>query len=209
MQNWVNRVALALAVIPAVASAPLHSGIPAPLQLLPYASHAGFKLYPSAQSSARSGIFSTITPAAPKASGVLQAKTASPATWSQPESYTDVEKAFAINHFAWGKDLLQLVASTEYNGTSNNARKGDGATLLSVTYPKGSIDPKAKTQGGVGFYATPLDISRAQNVTLFYDVYFPADFQWAKGGKLPGMSLYICVCNRFVHSNLPTYLYLS
>lgn len=61
--------------------------------------------------------------------------------------------------------------------------------MLAVKYPKDSIDPKAATQGGVGFYAAPLDLSAANNVSLTYQVFFPADFQWAKGGKLPGIFL--------------------
>ena len=36
-------------------------------------------------------------------------------------------------------------------------------------------------------YAKPLDISKANNVTLDYKVFFPDDFDWVKGGKLPGL----------------------
>ena len=41
-------------------------------------------------------------------------------------------------------------------------------------------------QGGTEFYAQPLDITIAQNVTLQYSVYFSGDFDFVKGGKLPG-----------------------
>ncbi|KAF8172083.1 hypothetical protein BJ912DRAFT_994396, partial [Pholiota molesta] len=41
--------------------------------------------------------------------------------------------------------------------------------------------------GGADFYAAPLDISDATNVTLQYSVFFPADFDWVLAGKLPGL----------------------
>ena len=37
------------------------------------------------------------------------------------------------------------------------------------------------------FYAKPLDISSANNATLEYKVFFPGDFDWVKGSKLPGL----------------------
>ncbi len=33
----------------------------------------------------------------------------------------------------------------------------------------------------------PLDITRATNASLEYSVYFPSDFDFVKGGKLPGL----------------------
>ncbi|KAK4683412.1 hypothetical protein P7C73_g6857, partial [Tremellales sp. Uapishka_1] len=56
-----------------------------------------------------------------------------------------------------------------------------------VLFPKGSIKYGSTPQGGAGFYASPMDLSRAQNATLEYQVYFPADFEFNKGGGLPGL----------------------
>ncbi|TFK25741.1 polysaccharide lyase family 14 protein, partial [Coprinopsis marcescibilis] len=72
-------------------------------------------------------------------------------------------------------------------------------------YPKGSINPAQKPQGGIEFYASPLPLSAlpslpmqgdtresplgtpATNVTLRYSVFFPKDFDWVLAGKLPGL----------------------
>jgi len=58
---------------------------------------------------------------------------------------------------------------------------------MQLFYPEGSINPKNEPQGGAEFYATPLDISDAQSVTLQYSAFFPADFDWVLGGKMPGL----------------------
>ncbi|TFY79184.1 hypothetical protein EWM64_g4826 [Hericium alpestre] len=73
----------------------------------------------------------------------------------------------------------------------SNVTASSTKTLLQLFYPKGSINP-ANTDapvGGAEFYASPPGgaMEGARNVTLAYDVYFPADFEWVKGGKLPGL----------------------
>ena len=40
---------------------------------------------------------------------------------------------------------------------------------------------------GGAFRANPNNKLPAQSVTMSYEVYFPADLQWIKGGKLPGV----------------------
>ncbi|KAH9992477.1 hypothetical protein BJV77DRAFT_1060463 [Russula vinacea] len=55
--------------------------------------------------------------------------------------------------------------------------------MLQLFYPKDSINPAKWPKGGSEFYATPLDISKASNVTLEYKVFFPGDFDWVKGGN--------------------------
>jgi hypothetical protein len=59
--------------------------------------------------------------------------------------------------------------------------------MLQLFHPKDSVNPARLPQGGSQFYASPLDISRARSVTLEYKVFFPGDFEWVKGGKLPGL----------------------
>ncbi|KIO25566.1 polysaccharide lyase family 14 protein, partial [Tulasnella calospora MUT 4182] len=42
-------------------------------------------------------------------------------------------------------------------------------------------------QGGADFYAAPLDISKSNNVSMSYSVFFPKNFDFVLGGKLPGL----------------------
>ncbi|EJD48745.1 hypothetical protein AURDEDRAFT_112840 [Auricularia subglabra TFB-10046 SS5] len=64
-------------------------------------------------------------------------------------------------------------------------------TMFQVRYPAGSVNPGSDPRGGADFYALPTSLASAfltaRNVTLAYSVYFPADFDWVKGGKLPGL----------------------
>lgn len=73
-------------------------------------------------------------------------------------------------------------------GTQNMTVRQDGsAKVLEVTYPKGSIDPAATAApvGGAGFvYPSPAALFSG---CLAYEVGFEANFDFAKGGKLPGL----------------------
>ncbi|THV06941.1 hypothetical protein K435DRAFT_710665 [Dendrothele bispora CBS 962.96] len=60
-------------------------------------------------------------------------------------------------------------------------------SILQLFYPKGSINPGGANKGGSQFYATPLNLSNATSVSLTYSVYFPKDFEFVLGGKLPGL----------------------
>ena len=73
-------------------------------------------------------------------------------------------------------------------GTQNLATRQDGpANVLEATYPKGSIDPATRTAavGGAGFLY-PLTNSLPSGC-LAYEVSFGDGFDFAKGGKLPGL----------------------
>ena len=59
---------------------------------------------------------------------------------------------------------------------------------LIFSYPKGSFKPaNSGNVGGTGFYATPIDLSKARRVTLEYKIFFESGFDFVKGGKLPGL----------------------
>ncbi|GAB4823472.1 hypothetical protein N2152v2_010518 [Parachlorella kessleri] len=62
--------------------------------------------------------------------------------------------------------------------------------VLIVMYPQGSWAPSGHPPGGALFYAYPfgdgVPISYTE-ATLEYDVYLPPDFEFIKGGKLPGL----------------------
>lgn len=61
------------------------------------------------------------------------------------------------------------------------------AGVVTVDFPKGSINPgnKAAPEGGAGFLAALP--GGAEAACLGYDVRLPAGFAFAKGGKLPGL----------------------
>lgn len=59
--------------------------------------------------------------------------------------------------------------------------------VLKVNYPAGSFKPSGEIVGGIGLHACPKTIFPARSVRLCYEVYFPADFDPVKGGKLPGV----------------------
>ncbi len=84
----------------------------------------------------------------------------------------DTSKKWNIVKYVYGKDLL--------------TKKDD---YLIAKYPKGSWAPSAGSTygyGGFNFYAQPR-IFPTNEVCFKYDVKFVDNFQWVKGGKLPGV----------------------
>jgi hypothetical protein len=73
-------------------------------------------------------------------------------------------------------------------GVQNLAVQNEGPTrALEVTYPKGSINPATTTApvGGAGFiYPSPVPLLSG---CLTYELGFEPGFDFAKGGKLPGL----------------------
>lgn len=63
----------------------------------------------------------------------------------------------------------------------------NSSSALQLFYPENSINPGTKPQGGAEFYATPIPMHNANNVSLEYSVFFPVDYDWVQGGKLPGL----------------------
>ncbi|GAA5975727.1 hypothetical protein JCM11641_005849 [Rhodosporidiobolus odoratus] len=141
--------------------------------------------------------------------------TPSPTAWSPSANYDngDFSAALAVKKWAWGKDNVALVtgipasawATTMSSSTPAAAPTGratnqaavkvfprvdlTNSTMMQVDFPKDSMNPgdKSLPTGGVGIYMTPLNLSEATNVTFSYSVFFPADFDFVKGGKLPGL----------------------
>lgn len=66
-------------------------------------------------------------------------------------------------------------------------------TAWEAFYPKGSINPTAAIPGGFGFYLSgPLAFARllengATEVVMSYRMMLQEDWEWVKGGKLPGI----------------------
>ncbi|TDL20236.1 hypothetical protein BD410DRAFT_791353 [Rickenella mellea] len=118
--------------------------------------------------------------------------------WASPPEYTDLS-SFKVTNFACGKDNLQIVngvpasASASPSALSASAqptilpRADDSGSVLQLLYPEGSFSPSHDPVGGSDFYATPIEVANASSVTLEYSIFFPSDFDWVKGGKLPGL----------------------
>lgn len=113
--------------------------------------------------------------------------------WAAPPQMTDVS-AFNVTYFPSGKQNLYIVAQIPAQAIAPTAKflqspinANISSAVLQLVYPAHSVNPGNKPEGGADFYATPLNLAGARNVTLEYSVFFPTDFNWVKGGKLPGL----------------------
>ncbi len=82
---------------------------------------------------------------------------------------------------SWGFDNLEVIPSAQ----------GKSEPILRVDYPKGSASPSVSRKAGVAlggaqFYAD-LDLPPQDELRLSYDVRFSDNFDFVKGGKLPGL----------------------
>ena len=123
---------------------------------------------------------------------------ATPTSWAVAPTFSDMS-SFSVSAFAAGASNLAILLGSPapYNGTKPPPGQelfqafgdtwDDSINSLQIRYPNGSINPGNSPQGGTEFYAKPLDISLATNASLEYSVYFPHDFEFVKGGKLPGL----------------------
>ena len=112
--------------------------------------------------------------------------------WVAPAKMDDLTP-FGITSFpSSGKRNLQIVTEIPVDawadGSNAASTNSDNSTsILQLFFPQNSIDPARKPTGGAEFYASPLDISSAQNVSLKYSVFFPANFDFVLAGKMPGL----------------------
>ncbi|WWC94571.1 hypothetical protein V866_001418 [Kwoniella sp. B9012] len=113
-------------------------------------------------------------------------------SWALPPMFSDMSP-FQVSTYAAGKHNMAILQGSPAAATSNNTDTNPeepwdlSRNALQILYPSGSINPGNKPQGGAEFYAAPLDITKATNASLEYSVYFPPDFDFVKGGKLPGL----------------------
>jgi len=70
-------------------------------------------------------------------------------------------------------------------GKNNLVLREDGKVV--VLYPKGSINPSHKTAPVGGFGASVPFEKETDKVSFTYQISFPPDFDWVKGGKLHGI----------------------
>ncbi|GAA5978572.1 hypothetical protein JCM10908_004409 [Rhodotorula pacifica] len=90
-------------------------------------------------------------------------------------------------NWSWGDNDVAVVGKGVPAKEWTNGIAKDTESALQVASPKGSRNPSAKPVGGMGFYSSKLDIAAAHNVSFSYSVFFPTDFDFVKGGKLPGL----------------------
>lgn len=75
---------------------------------------------------------------------------------------------------------------TAGNTSSSNNNTNSSAPVLQVQYPAGSFQDN--DDGGAQFYALwNSSGSPFQSMLVTYEVAFDTDFDWVKGGKLPGL----------------------
>ena len=78
-------------------------------------------------------------------------------------------------------------------GVIDNTRvvrvKGMKSPALEVSLPRGSLGPRnpAGPKGGVAFQWRPSSVEQASVACLSYQVWLPPDFDFKKGGTLPGL----------------------
>ena len=85
-------------------------------------------------------------------------------------------------------DVIQVLSGVDRN-LDVVARQDDSA-VIKVAYPKGSYDPKSMLELGkpVGGVNARIEFDRRYScLYLDYALKFPADFDFVKGGKLPGL----------------------
>lgn len=109
------------------------------------------------------------------------------------------------------KDLPEPVSSS--SGDPPERHLPPPSEAWQASYPKGSINPSASIPGGFGFYLSgpqrfkhSIEDEAATEVVMSYRVMFQADWEWRKGGKLPGICQFTLFIVRPVE--LITYLRL-
>ncbi|KNZ77874.1 hypothetical protein J132_03150 [Termitomyces sp. J132] len=159
----------------------------------PLASHVPIDPQPTTQISTLTVTETlTITVSAPSSSSSSPApaptRNASSPTieWQNPRRMADLS-AFNISAFSGGKDNLEVVQGIPASIASARTKWRTTESAIQLFYPAGSINPAQRPVGGAQFYATPLDLTGARNVSLGYSVFFPENFDWVLGGKMPGL----------------------
>ena len=101
----------------------------------------------------------------------------------------------------------KVTSSTSHNLVSPPSDDGSAApnSAWEAFYPKGSINPKNSIPGGFGFYLVgppkfQASLKTANEVLFSYSVMFDQDWDFVKGGKLPG----VCKCGAAISSRFFT-----
>lgn len=145
-----------------------------------------------------SSLPSTPTPSTISTYPPLPSPSFNETSWSSPADMTDLS-SFKVTYFPAGWQNVELVSGipatasatrTTLPALSTAAASSwdNSSSIIQLMYPAGSINPASQPQGGAEFYASPLEgMAKAQQMVLIYSVFFPVDFNWVRGGKLPGL----------------------
>ncbi len=89
---------------------------------------------------------------------------------------------------------IKSISNKRYWGLSNNLQlkaisEAPTPYVLELSIPRGAINPgnKLAPRGGAGYHWTPDIPADTRTVCLSYSIWFPKDFDFVKGGKLPGV----------------------
>lgn len=79
--------------------------------------------------------------------------------------------------------------------TTHNVVEHEGKLAWEAIYPNGSFNPSGPIKGGFSFYINGTDnfkeaLKTANEAMFSYSVFFESEFDFVKGGKLPGA----CTC---------------
>jgi len=90
--------------------------------------------------------------------------------------------------------FIKSISNRRYWGLSSNLQlkkrpEAPSPYVLELAIPKGAINPgnKLAPRGGAGYHWTPELPADTRTACLSYSVWFPQDFDFVKGGKLPGL----------------------
>ena len=104
--------------------------------------------------------------------------------------------ALTANICRKGKTCLTSLGKYPYDRYMKDPTGSSQEPVVKIGYPKGSWSPGSPKPGGLLFFAYPYKKNTltkdnplsVQGATLEYDVYFDPNFDFVKGGKLPGLA---------------------
>lgn len=106
---------------------------------------------------------------------------------------TAVKRAEGNTHIVPLNDEALRPTKAMQNPRWSYGNAPDGKRSLIAKYPKESYTFTHEPKGGFSFYAKgPIDLDDAKEVTFGYSVFFPKDFEFNRGGKLPGLCKLKC-----------------
>ncbi|EMD37922.1 polysaccharide lyase family 14 protein [Gelatoporia subvermispora B] len=105
---------------------------------------------------------------------------------SDAQSFLVSSWGLGKGHIQNGADELEFVSDPFPNAPAPDTGSPTSGPVLQVTYPAGSF---SNGTGGAQFYNlwNTTDGSQFQTMLLSYEVAFDSDFNFVKGGKLPGL----------------------
>ncbi|KAI7867427.1 hypothetical protein BDF14DRAFT_1803802 [Spinellus fusiger] len=114
-------------------------------------------------------------------------------SWTAPMP-TQEERSQGADYIRrqWKLSSSFFFGSEDVGFTADPITGNASESVMSVFYSKGSFTPSGsiKTDGKLGgciFYSEPFGKQTFEKVLLSYDLAFASNFEWVRGGKLPGL----------------------